>query len=68
MAYSFAHFNSVDYERYFESIVKTRLTRTTSTKSITSLFRRPTTVTSNPRKPQRDGARTRQGLSVQAGR
>ena len=45
MAYSFAHFNSVDYERYFESIVKTRLTRTTSTKSITSLFRRPTTVT-----------------------
>lgn len=47
MNYSLAHFDSADYARYFESLVKTRLTRTPTTvgKVITSLFRRPTTVT-----------------------
>lgn len=47
MAYSLAHFSSADYEKYFQVMVRPRLTRSPAKygKSLALLFRRPITAT-----------------------
>lgn len=47
IAYSLAHFNSTDYDRYFNSFIRVRLSRPPQkyARSLTVLFRTPNTVT-----------------------